>query len=103
MLSYNRVRTAVNHTIPWLGPTQATNLALLISAILLKRTLCLSHLARAYPRSDRRRIPTPKHDFLHRVTRVWRFLNHERLARGPMGRALLPHCPTGRGGTDRAL
>jgi hypothetical protein len=46
---YNRVLCATNTAIPFLVPTQATNLALLVSAILKKRTLCLSELARASP------------------------------------------------------
>jgi hypothetical protein len=90
MLYYTRVRTAVNHTVPWLCPTQATNLTLLISAILSKRTLYLSGLARAYPRSDRRRIPTPKHDLLHRVKRLWRFLNNDRVDPLAVQVAVLP-------------
>ncbi len=90
MLSYNRVRDAVNHAIPWLCPTQATKLALLSSAILAKRSLCLSERARAYPRSDRRRIPTPKHDVLHRVKRLCRFLNNDRVDPLAVQLALLP-------------
>ena len=46
---YYRVRVAINAAAPFLAPTQRTNLALLVSAILKKRTLCLSELARAYP------------------------------------------------------
>jgi hypothetical protein len=46
---YPRVREAINTATPFLVSTQATNLALLVSAILKKQTLCLSELARAYP------------------------------------------------------
>jgi hypothetical protein len=46
---YYRVRDAINTAAPFLVPIQKTNLALLVSAILKKLTLCLSELARAYP------------------------------------------------------
>jgi len=46
---YDRILCAINAAAPFLVSTQATNLALLTSAILKKRTLCLSELARAYP------------------------------------------------------
>jgi hypothetical protein len=52
--SYNRVLCAINAAAPFLVPTQATNLALLVSAILKKRSLCLSELARAYPTPEER-------------------------------------------------
>jgi hypothetical protein len=87
---YNRIWRAVNTALPALRATQATNLALLISAILIKRTLCLSELARAYPRSDHRRIPAPKHDLLHRLKRLWRFLNNDRLDPLALQLAILP-------------
>ena len=85
-----RVRRAVNVAVPWLGPTQATNIALLISAILIKRTLCLSELARAYPRSEQRRVPAPKHDLLQRRQRRWRFLNNEQVDPLAVQLAMLP-------------
>ncbi len=48
---YPRVQRAINTLLlSVLFPTQATNLALLVSALLAKRTLCLSELACAYPR-----------------------------------------------------
>jgi hypothetical protein len=56
---YYRVRLAIN-AAPFLVPTQQTNLALLVSAILKKRTLCLSELARAYPTPKERRVASPK-------------------------------------------
>ena len=64
---------------PFLAPTQKTNLALLIGAILKKRTLCLSELARAYPTPKERRIAAPKHDLLHRIKRLWRFVDNGRV------------------------
>ena len=39
---YYRVRVAINAAAPFLAPTQTANLALLVSAIPKKRTLCLS-------------------------------------------------------------
>ena len=56
---YPRVLAAVRAAAPFLAPTQATNLALLTSAILAKRTLCLSELARAYPAPVERRVARP--------------------------------------------
>jgi hypothetical protein len=76
---YDRVRSAINTAMPFLWPTQKTNLALLVSAILKKRTLCLSELARSYPTSDERRVAAPKHDLLHRLKRLWRFTNNGRV------------------------
>ena len=49
----------------------------MLSAILKKRTLCLSELARTYPTPNKRRVAAPKHRLLHRFKRLWRF----RLAR----------------------
>lgn len=59
---YPRIHAAIQHVLPVLLPTQATNLALLVSALLAKRSSCLSELARAYPRTalDQRRAgPSP--------------------------------------------
>jgi predicted small integral membrane protein len=87
---YTRVRTAINRACPQLRATQATNLALLISAILTKRTLCLSQLARAYPAPAERRVARPRHDLLHRVKRLWRFLANERVDPLAVQVALIP-------------
>ena len=76
---YNRVLSAINVAMPFLVPTQKTNLALLVSAILEKRTLCLSELARAYPTPKERRVASPKHELLHRIKRLWRFIGNERV------------------------
>lgn len=76
---YYRVLDAINTASPFLAPTQQTNLALLVSAILKKRTLCLSELARAYPTPKERRVASPKHDLLHRIKRLWRFTDNERV------------------------
>lgn len=62
---YPRILTAIKSALPTLAPRQATNLALLVSTLLAKRTCCLSALARAYPAPATRRCPAPKHDLLH--------------------------------------
>jgi hypothetical protein len=87
---YPRVLTAVQATASFLVPTQATNLALLISALLGQRTLCLSALARAYPTSAPRRVARPKHDLLHRLKRLWRFLDNPRVDPLAVQLALVP-------------
>jgi DDE family transposase len=76
---YPRVRAAVAAALPFLAPTQASNLALLVSALLARRTLCLSELARAYPTPPVRRVAAPRHDLLHRLKRLWRFLDNGRV------------------------
>ena len=88
---YNRVLSAINVAVPFLAATQATNLALLVSAILKKRTLCLSELARAYPTPQERRVADPKHDLLHRLKRLWRFTENERVDALEVQVALVPH------------
>lgn len=91
MAWYPQVQAAINRVLGDLAPTQATNLALLVSAILRYRTCCLSQLARAYPTPARRRVARPKHDLLHRLKRLWRFLNNERVDARSVQLALLPY------------
>jgi Transposase DDE domain len=88
---YNRVLSAINVAMPFLVPTQKTNLALLVSAILKKQTLCLSELARAYPTPKERRVASPKHELLHRIKRLWRFTDNERVDALEVQMALVPH------------
>jgi hypothetical protein len=88
---YYRVRNAINAAAPFLARTQTTNLALLVSAILKKQTLCLSELARAYPTPKERRVASPKHDLLHRIKRLWRFIDNERVDALAVQLALVPH------------
>jgi Transposase DDE domain len=76
---YDRVQQAVTRALPALPPTQAVNLALLVAALLARRTLSLTDLARAYPTPAARRVPAPKHDLLHRLKRLWRFLDNDRV------------------------
>jgi hypothetical protein len=101
MAWYPRVRAAVTAALPSLLPTQAANLALLVSALLAKRTLCLSELARAYPTPAARRVPAPKHDLLHRLKRLWRFLGNERVDALAVQCAAIPHAVARLGGGGR--
>jgi hypothetical protein len=88
---YCRVREAINTALPFLVSTQATNLALLVSAILKKQTLCLSELARAYPMPPERRVRAPKHCLLHRLKRLWRFIDNERVNAQEVQLVLISH------------
>ena len=88
---YYRVRNAINAAAPFLVPTQTANLALLVSAILKTRTLCLSELARAYPTPQERRVAAPKHCLLHRLKRLWRFTNNGRVDALQVQLAFVPH------------
>ena len=77
MTWYSRLRSAINAAAPFLASTQKTNLALLVSAVLKKQTLCLSDLDRAYPTLVRRHVVFPKHCLLHRLERLWRFTDNK--------------------------
>lgn len=88
---YCRVKAAINTAMPFLVPTQMTNLALLVSAILKKRTLCLSELARAYPTPEKRKVAAPKHELLHRIKRLWRFIDNERVEAMEVQLSLVPY------------
>lgn len=57
----------VKSLAPRLRKTQATNLALLSSSIIARKSLSLSELARAYPGPKRH---------CHRLKRLWRFLEN---------------------------
>ena len=64
---------------------------MLVSAILAKRTLILSELARVYPSPEHRRVENPKHDLLHRLKRLWRFVNNDRVNDIAVQAAIIPH------------
>ncbi|ABG04857.1 hypothetical protein Rxyl_1910 [Rubrobacter xylanophilus DSM 9941] len=51
----------------------------------------LSELARAYPTPKERRVASPKHDLLHRLKRLWRFTDNERVDPLAVQLALVPH------------
>lgn len=88
---YGRIQSAINAAMDFLASTQKTNLALLVSAILLKRNLCLSDLARTYPVPAHRRVAAPKHCLLHRLKRLWRFTDNERVDPVALQSALVCH------------
>lgn len=88
---YYRAKAAINAAVPFLVPTQKTNLALLVSAILKKRPLCLSELARAYPTPTKRRVAAPKLCLLHRLKRLWRFTDNGRVDALEVQLAFVPH------------
>ena len=88
---YAQVHAAVQRALPTLRATQAANLALLVSAILARRTLNLTALAREYPRPAARRAACPRHDLLHRLKRLWRFTANARLDALALQVAFLPH------------
>ena len=88
---YAEVYAAVQRVLPTLRATQAANLALLVSALLARRTLNLSDLARAYPTPAVRRCARPKHDLLHRLKRLWRFVGNTRLDALALQTAFIPH------------
>ena len=83
MTWYPSLQQAIKTSFAFLAPTQATNLALLVSALLRRQTLCLYELARAYPCPSVRRVTRPRHDLLYRLKRLWHFLNNERV--DPLG------------------
>jgi hypothetical protein len=100
MPGYPRVLAAIRVAAPFLVSSQATNLALLTSAILAKRIPCLSELAQGFPAPEQRRVPAPKHDLIHRLKRVWRFLGNDRVDPIRIRAALLG--PRGRRPTRRS-
>ncbi len=88
---YAEVHAAVQRVLPTLRATQAANLALLVSAILARRSLCLTALARSYPSPAVRRVARPKHALLHRLKRLWRFTANARLDALALQAAFVPH------------
>ena len=92
---YNRVLSAINTALPCLLPTQAANLALLVSAILIKQSLCLTELARAIPTPQQRRVQAPKPGtlwvLLYRLKRLWRFVDNKRVDPQAVQLALIPY------------
>src|SRR6266540_2692726 len=76
---YGRLLPAVRGLCPFLLETQAANLALLVGALLTKRTLCLTALAGCLPVPAQRRTAAPAHERLHRLKRLARFLGADRV------------------------
>ncbi len=79
MRSYRALLPVIKTACPFLRSTQAVNLAWLVVALVTQRTLCLTTLARTFPRSEQRRRANPKHELLHRLKRLSRFLSNERV------------------------
>jgi hypothetical protein len=77
--SYARLRPLIKTLCPFLRATQAANLTWLVVALLTKRRLCLTTLAKAFPRPPTRRGAAPKHELLHRLKRLSRFLGNEQV------------------------
>ncbi|HEY8601842.1 MAG TPA: hypothetical protein VIL85_25675 [Thermomicrobiales bacterium] len=98
---YAELRAAVQRVLPTLRATQAAGLALLVSALLARRALNLSDSARAYATPAVRRVARPKHDLLHRLKRLWRFLDNTRLDALALQVAFLPHTLAALGRTRR--
>ena len=99
---YPRVLDGIKSAASFLNVSQSLNLALLVSAILAKRTLNLSELARAYPTPEERRVECPKHDLSHRLKRLSRFLGNDRVDDIAVQSAFIAHT-VGRLGTPRWL
>ncbi|MCL4370826.1 MAG: hypothetical protein M1380_07940 [Chloroflexi bacterium] len=91
---YPRVLDGIKSAASFLNVSQSLNLALLVSAILAKRTLNLSELARAYPTPEERRVECPKHDLLHRLKRLSRFLGNDRVDDIAVQSAFIAHTVT---------
>ncbi|HEX2298564.1 MAG TPA: transposase [Pseudonocardiaceae bacterium] len=79
MAFYRHLFPALKAAYPFLLPTQAANLALLVGAIVQQRTLNLTRLARAFPIPAERRVARPKHELLHRLKRLARFLSNRQV------------------------
>jgi hypothetical protein len=79
MASYARLLPLVKTACPFLRATQAVNFTWLVVALLGRRTLCLTTLAQAFPRPAVRRTAAPKHELLHRLKRLSRFLSNEQV------------------------
>jgi hypothetical protein len=90
MLFYRRIFPLINAYCPFLLETQVANLALLIGAILTKRSLCLTTLAKAFPIPQERQVANPKHELLHRLKRLSRFLDNERVDPVAVQTAFIP-------------
>lgn len=89
---YSEIRSAVKKCMPFLLPTQGANLALLVRAILIKRSLCQTELARTFPQPvGERQVPHPKHELLYRVKRLSRFLGNKDVDPQKVQIALLPY------------
>ena len=102
MASYRALLPFIKSACPFLRSTQAVNLAWLVAALVTQRTLCLTTLARGFPRAGERRRVAPKHELLHRLKRLSRFLSNKRVDPVAVQVALIPTV-LARLGTPRQL
>lgn len=79
MVWYAQLGQFIQALCPRWRVTQQRNLALLAHALLVRRRLTITDLARAFPCPPQPKVPQPKHGLLHRVKRLWRFLAHPAL------------------------
>jgi hypothetical protein len=63
--------------------TQRLNLALALTALFVRRSLTLSHLAQHFPLSEQPKVPRPKHSLWHRLKRLRRFLSNQKIGLEP--------------------
>jgi hypothetical protein len=90
MGSYVRILPLVKTVCPFLRSTQAANLSWLLVGLVSKRTLCLTTLAKAFPRAAARRVAAPRHELLHRFKRLSRFLSNEQIDPVALQLAFIP-------------
>ncbi len=55
----------------------------------------MADLARADPTPPVRRVPAPKHDLLHRLKRLWRFVDNGRVDAVALQAAAIPYTLAG--------
>lgn len=79
MSLYPLLLSFIQEVAPTWRHASHVNLALLARGIIQRRSLRLTDLARTYPVPVRRKVRRPKHDLLHRVKRLWRFLAYPTL------------------------
>ncbi len=79
MVVYTDALKFIKSLAPLLRKTRLVNLALLVSAIISRRSLCLSELARAY-------LSPQKH--CYRLKRLWRLLENRNLDFSPIRQSL---------------
>ena len=65
MLSYREVQSFLKSQLPGFRKTRLTNVALLVAALLLRRSFCLSELVLSFPGMV---------DHQYKSKRLWRFL-----------------------------
>lgn len=85
-----RILPVIAGRCPFLLEPRAINLALLVGALLVRRSLCLTTLAAAFPMPAVRQVDRPKHELLHRLKRLSRFLSNEQVDPTAVQAACIP-------------